>query len=156
MNNNLSNKGINNRAKKHNFFAEQNEKNEDHSKEEQSSTRDVELSRSEQGPEDLTSYNSTKSKYVSIHCSPEDHERLKVLSVMNDTSMIHLVALGVQHIATSEDFQPENKVENLKKYTTFRIYPEDRKTLKRAALKYRTTIVNLIANMTDYLEERYK
>ncbi|WP_079474012.1 hypothetical protein [Marinococcus halophilus] len=118
--------------------------------------RDIEVKPSRKGATDITPLKSSTSKYVSIHCSPEDKERLKEMAVMNETTMVHLMEIGVQYMATQEQLELEDKVSKLQQSPTIRIHPEDKKTLKKLAYKYKTTNLNMIANIADYLEERYK
>lgn len=118
--------------------------------------RDIEVRPSREGAKDITPLKSSTSKYVSIHCSPEDKERLKEMAIMNETTMVHLMEIGVQHMATKENLELKDKVSKLQQSPTLRINPQDKKTLKKLAYKYKTTNLNMIANITDYLEERYK
>lgn len=118
--------------------------------------RDIEVKPSREGATDITPLKSSTSKYVSIHCSPEDKERLKEMAIMNETTMVHLMEIGVQHMATQENLELKDKVSKLQQSPTIRINPEDKKTLKKLAYKFKTTNLNMIANIADYLEARYK
>lgn len=153
MSKEIDHKAITNRAKKK-FPTVDREENQPTTNDVQ--PRDIEVKPSREGAKDITPLKSSTSKYVSLHCSPEDKERLKEMAVMNETTMVHLMEIGVQHMASQEKLELKDKVSKLKQSPTIRINPEDKKTLKKLAFKYKTTNLNMIANIVDYLEDRYK
>lgn len=156
MNNNLNNKGLHNNIPKRNSSENEFQGKEDHAAQEDAKIRDIEVKPSREGAKDITPLKGSRSKYVSVHCSPEDKERLKEMAIMNETTMVHLMEIGVQYVATIENFELQDKVSNLQYSPTIRINTDDKKTLKKLAFKYRTTNINMIANIVDYLENRYK
>ncbi|WP_022794883.1 hypothetical protein [Marinococcus halotolerans] len=156
MNNNLNNKEIHDNTPKRNSSSDEFQKKEAHAAKEDAKLRDIEVKPSREGAKDITPLKGSRSKYVSVHCSPEDKERLKEMAIMNETTMVHLMEIGVQHMATKENFDLQEKVSNLQYSPTIRINPDDKKTLKKLAFKYRTTNLNMIANIVGYLENRYK
>jgi hypothetical protein len=101
--------------------------------------------------------------YETVRIYPSDAKRLKRLSFSHDRTIVRLLSEAVDllveeykkdsdHIEEIIDKHPEGKK---RKYKTTRVYPDDKKHLKKLSFFQDKPIVKLVSEAVVLVEQKY-